>query len=91
MFGVFFQQSIQGRDREHYRLDPTTSTQEQKYAVNRTLPVLKSGTVFADYLKWHFSISFPEEMVGLFDFLFELRSFLGVIYSKNRKWQKRMT
>jgi len=42
---------------------------------------LKSGTVF----KWHLSISFSEEMVGLFDFLFVRRSFLGVRHSKNIK------
>jgi len=47
---------------------PPLSIQEQKYAVYRSLPVLKSGTVFADCLKCHFSISFSEEMVGLFDF-----------------------
>jgi len=29
----------------------TASIQEQKYAVYRTLPVLKGGTVFAVYLK----------------------------------------
>jgi len=56
--------------RDSYRLDSTTSIQEQKYAVYRTLPVLKSGTVLADCLKCHFLILFSEEMVGLFDFLF---------------------
>jgi len=51
-----------------YRFDPATSIQEQKYTVYSTLPVLKSGTVFAECLKWHFSISFSEEMVGFFPF-----------------------
>jgi len=36
---------------------------------------LKNGTVFADCLKCHFSISFSEEMVGLFDFLFVRKLF----------------
>jgi len=59
---------MQGR--ESCLFDTTTSIQEQKYTAYRTLPVLKSGTVFSDCYKWHFSISFSEEMVGLFDFLF---------------------
>jgi len=65
--------------RGSYHLDPATSIQEQKFAVYRSL---KSGTVFADSLKRHFSISFSEEMVGLFDFIFERRLFLGVRHSK---------
>jgi len=52
--------------------------EREEYAVYRTLPVLKSGTVFAGCLKYHFSISFSEEMVGLVDFLFVGRSFLDV-------------
>jgi len=59
---------MQGRD--SYRLYPATSIREQKYADYRTLPGLKSRTVFSDRLKCHFSNSFSEEMVGLFDFLF---------------------
>jgi len=39
---------MQGRD--GYQLDPATSIQEQKYAVYRTLPGLKSDTVFAKCL-----------------------------------------
>jgi len=46
---------------------------------------LKSGTLFADCQKWHFSISFSEEMVGLFDFLFVRRSLLGVRPPQNIK------
>jgi len=65
---------MQGRD--SYRLNPATSIQEQKYAVYRTLPVLKSGTVFADCLKCHFSLLFPGEMVGSFYFLF-VRKYVG--------------
>jgi len=61
---------MQGRD--SYQLNPTIYIQEQNYAVRYTLPVLKSGTAFADCLN-HFSISFSEEMVGLFDFLFVLK------------------
>jgi len=49
-----------------------------------SLPVLKNGPVFVDYLKCHFSISFYEEMVRRFDFLFIRRPFLGVRHSKNR-------
>jgi len=47
---------LQGRD--SYRLDPATSTQEQKWvrSLSRDLPVLKNGTVFADCLKPHFLI-----------------------------------
>jgi len=41
-----------------YQDGPATSIQEQKYAVFRTLPVLKSGTVFVHRLKCHFLISF---------------------------------
>jgi len=52
------------------RLDPATFIQEQKYAVYRTSPVLKSDTVFADCLKCHFSISFSAEMGGLLGSLF---------------------
>jgi len=63
------------QSRDSCRLDFAT---EQKYAAYRTLPVLNSRTVFADYFKCHFSISFSEEMVGLFDFIFVRRSFLGV-------------
>jgi len=67
---------MQGRD--SYRLDPATSIQEQKYAVYRTLPVLKTGTVFADSLNNStFQFSF-QDMVRLLDFLFVRRSFLGV-------------
>jgi len=33
----------------------------------------------------HFSISFPEEMEGLIDFLFVRSSFLGIQLSKNIK------
>jgi len=65
---------MQGRD--IYRLDPATSIQEQKYAVYRTLSILKRGAVFDDCLKCHCSISFFEEMVGLFDFHFVPRSCL---------------
>jgi len=43
------------------------------YAVDRNLPVLKCGTVFVYCHKCHFSFSFSEEMVRLFDFLFVLR------------------
>jgi len=50
-----------------------------KYAVYRTY---FTGTVFADCLKWHFSIS--SEEVNFFVFIFVLRLFLGVIHSKNR-------
>jgi len=79
MFGeFFFYRSMQGRG--SCRLDPATSSQEQKYVFYRTLPVLKSGSNFADCRKCHFSISFSEEMVGLFSFIFVRRSFLGVIH-----------
>jgi len=64
---------MQGSD--SYRPELTTSIQEQKYTVYRTLPDLKCRAVFADCLKYHFSISFSEEIVGLFDFLFVHRSF----------------
>jgi len=53
---------------------PATYIQEQKYAVYRTLPDLKSGTIFADCFKCHFSTLFTKEMVGLFDFF---KGFLG--------------
>jgi len=52
------------------------SIQEQKYAVYRTLPDLKSGAVFADCYKIVLSILSSEEMVVLFDFIFVRRSFL---------------
>jgi len=71
--------------RDSYRLVPANCTQEQKYAVHRTFPVLKSGNVYAGCLKGHFSISFSEEMVALFDFLFVRRSFLGRRPSKNTR------
>jgi len=57
---------MQGQD--SYWLDHAASIQEQKYTVYRTLPVLKSGTIFADCRKRPFSISFPEVMVGVWDF-----------------------
>jgi len=41
--------------------------------------------LFADCLKCHFSISFSEEMVGMFNFIFVRWSFLGIRYSKNIK------
>jgi len=69
------------KGRDSYRL--ATCIQEQKHTVLRKLlSVLKSGTVFADGLKCHFSISFSEEMVRLFDFIFVSRSFLGVRHQK---------
>jgi len=71
---------MQGRD--SCRLDRAAFIQEQKYAVYRTLPVLKSGTVFADCLKCHYSISFFDEMVGMFDFLFVRGSFLVCTFKK---------
>jgi len=72
------------RDRYSYRVDTATSIQEQKYAVYCTLPVFKSGTVYTECLKLcHFSISFSKEMVGLFDFLFVRKLFLGVRHSNN--------
>jgi len=49
------------------------------------LPLLKSGTVFAECQKWHFSISISEEMVGSFDFRFVNRLLLGVRPPKNIK------
>jgi len=58
---------MEGRD--SYRLDPAASIQEQKYCVYRTLPVWKSGTVFADCLKYRFLISLPEEVICLTFFL----------------------
>jgi len=67
---------MQGRD--SHRLDPATSIREQKYALYRTLTVLNSGTVFDDYLKRHFLISFSEEMIALFDSMFLLWSFLSI-------------
>jgi len=64
---------MQGRD--SYTLDPASSIQERKYADNHTLPVLKSGTAFADCLKkCHFSILFSKQMVSLFDFLFRRKT-----------------
>jgi len=74
---------MQGRDR--CLLNPATAMKGQKYAVYHTLPLLKTDTVFADCLKGQFSISFSEEMVGLFDFLFVSRLFLGVTFSKISK------
>jgi len=48
---------------------------------NRQFTVLrrfwKAVPVFDNCLKWHFSISFPEVMVGMFDFLLVRRSILG--------------
>jgi len=44
----------------------------EKYAVYRTLPVFKSGTISADCLKCHFSILVSVEMVGFFDLFFYL-------------------
>jgi len=63
------------------RLDLATSIKEKKDAVYRTyVPCrfLKSSTFLAECQKWHFSISFSEEMVELFDILFVRKSFLGV-------------
>jgi len=82
-WGIFFNRCVQGRD--SYRLDPAISIQEQNYPVYRTLPVFKSGTVFADCLKCHFLIPFSEDMVGFYDFHFVRSSFLGVRLPKNIK------
>jgi len=57
---------MQGRD--SCLVDPANSIQQRKYAVYRTLSFLKSGTVFADCLKWQFSISFSEKMISLYEF-----------------------
>jgi len=77
---------MQGRDNAAAWLEPAIiSIQEQKYAVYRAYLRFRKavGSVYTDCLKWYFSISFSEEMVGLVDFLFVLRSFLGVGHSKN--------
>jgi len=74
---------MQGPDT--YQLDPATSIQKQKFAVYRTLPVKKSGTIFADCFKCHPSNSFPWDMIGLFDSPFESMSFLVIRHLNNVK------
>jgi len=71
---------MQGSD--SYWLDLATSIQEQKY-VYRTLSVLKSGTVFADCLKCHYSIFWRDGW--MFDFRFVRKTFLDVRHSKSIK------
>jgi len=63
-FGVFFSIVMQGRG--SYRLDPADSIQ------GHTL-FLKAVPFLPTRLKRHFSFSFSEVMVGLFDFLFVRR------------------
>jgi len=73
---------MQGRG--SYRLDPATSIQEQKYSVYRPLPVLKNRFCWLPQI--HFSISFSEEIVGLFDYHYiRRRSILAEIHLEKYK------
>jgi len=65
MFGVLSIDPYWGSN----RLYPATFIQEQKEAVHRTLAVLKVVLFFLTLSQKPLSISFSEEMVGLFDFL----------------------
>jgi len=52
--------------------------------VYRTLPIVKAVPFLLTVSnKCLFSISFSEEMVGLLDFVFVCKSFIGVRHSKN--------
>jgi len=58
---------------------PPLPSKNRNNVVYRTLPLVR-GTLFADCLKCQCSISLSEGMVGMFNFLFVRRSFLGKIF-----------